>query len=187
MFSEIREDLLDRSPLVGNATKSALPPALVVLSVAELKDFRKSLLNPVQLVLVDIDGAMFRCKLQERGGDACLLSLARLTLAKATGIHLEDNQVVNGDVGESVGVLSHWSRGGGEIGAEPVWDHLDLNLLTSGQLDVDEAGLLKKGAHWVVDNLLLDPAGRRRLADDKVDALTILVRRLASLGLMVRG
>lgn len=64
MIREVGKDLMRRPLLVGDPSKAPLPPALVVLWLRELDDFRQTLRDPVHLGLVKMQGEVLRGQLK---------------------------------------------------------------------------------------------------------------------------
>lgn len=141
--------------------------------IRELNHISQRLLSSLRLVLVELQGAVLRGKVQKVGGVAGVASLALVVLMQAAGVHLEDDDVGERGVGQGglAGDIADALGGVGEVGAQPVRDELDFDLPAAGVAVQNDAGLFDERRDGVADDFLLDAAGRGGLADDKVDAL----------------
>ncbi|KAI6771814.1 hypothetical protein HG531_009439 [Fusarium graminearum] len=79
---------------------ATLPPALV-LFVRELNHVGQRLLRSFRLVLVENQCAVLRSQVEQGGCVASVASLAVVVLVEAAGIHLEDDDVLEGCVWQS--------------------------------------------------------------------------------------
>lgn len=170
---EVREDLLGSSGLVRDHAQASLPPVLVVVGARELDHVGEGLFGALGLVLVEVECAVLRGQLEEGGGVACVAALAGVVLVEAAGVHLEDDEVLEGRVrqGGLAGDVADAAGRRREVRAEPVGDELDLDLPARGVAVEDGARLFDEGRDGVADNLLADATGGGGLADDQVDAL----------------
>lgn len=171
-LGDVGENLLGRTGLVVDHSQATLPPALV-LFVRELNHVGQRLLRSFRLVLVENQCAVLRSQVEQGGCVASVASLAVVVLVEAAGIHLEDDDVLEGCVWQSGLALyiADTLGGFGEVWAEPVGDELDFNLPSCCVTVQDDAGLFDKGSDGVANDFLFDATGRRGLADDQVDAL----------------
>lgn len=119
---------------------------------------------------------MLGSQIEEGSSVTSIASLAVVVLVKTAGVHLEDDQILEGGVRQSSLAFDIANALGrfGEVRTEPVGNELDFNFPSCCVAVENDSGLFDEGSDRVADDFLLDATGRGRLADDEVDALFML-------------
>lgn len=128
MVGELGEDLVGGAALVGHLAETALPPAPVVLGRGELDHVGEGLLDAVHAGVVELEREVLRGQLQQGGGDGGLAALARLIFVQAAGVGLEDEEVLEGHVGERGVVVADRTSRRRQVRAQPIGHELDFHF-----------------------------------------------------------